>query len=167
MYQSRKTILYHLSETDMSYLTIPLDIKAQRLRREENIKQSIDESLNLILTTPQYTTPADLQFGFVFFNLRFEILNENEGVVYNSEEGDEVHGITGLYDRKISGSSRNLNTFAAELKDVINTYEKRLGDVTATMTYIREERRIYVTVKGVILSTKEPYTYTTTIKVWK
>lgn len=167
MCQNPKTISYHLSDTAMSYLTIPLGIKSQRIKREENIKKSIDESLNLILTSPQYSTPADPQFGFVFFNLRFEIFNENEGVVYNSGDSDEAHGITGLYDRKISGSSKNLNTFAAELKEVINTYEKRLEDVSTTMTYIREEHRIYVTVKGIIRSTKEPYTYTTTIGVWK
>jgi hypothetical protein len=35
------------------------------------------------------------------------------------------------------------------------------------MTYIREERRIYVTIKGIIADTREPYTYTTTLRVWK
>lgn len=151
----------------MPFIQIPLDIKAQRLAREQNIKKAIDSSLNLILTTQQYSTPADPDFGFVFVNLRFEIFNEDEGVVYNSGDPDDVHGLAGLYDKKISGSSKNLNTFAAELKDVIISYEKRLGNVTVTMTYIREERLIYVTIKGIILSTKNPYTYTTTISVWK
>jgi hypothetical protein len=35
-----------------------------------------------------------------------------------------------------------------------------------SMTYIREERMIYVTVKGVIVSTKEDYVYDQTIRVW-
>ena len=151
----------------MRHLTIPLEVKGQRLAREEHIKKAIDEWLNLILTTQQYSTPADPQFGFVFVNLRFEIFNESEGVVYNSGGSEDVHGQDGLYDKKISGSSKNLNTFAAELREVIDSYEKRLGNVAVTMTYIREERLIYVTIKGTIIKTKEPYTYTTTISVWK
>jgi predicted component of type VI protein secretion system len=68
---------------------------------------------------------------------------------------------------KISGSSKNMNTFAAELKELIKQYEKRLDDVSATMTYIREERKIYITIKGVIISSKEDYVFTTVLRVWK
>ena len=88
-------------------------------------------------------------------------------MVYNSGESDDVHGLMGMYDKKISGSSKNLNTFAAELKEVVVSYEKRLRDVAVTMTYIREERLVYVTVKGTVISTSDPYTYTSTISVWK
>ena len=35
------------------------------------------------------------------------------------------------------------------------------------MTYIREERKIYVTVKGVIVETGAKYQYLTIINVWK
>ena len=72
-----------------------------------------------------------------------------------------------MYSKKISGSSKNINTFAAELKEVVQQYEKRLGDVAVTMTYIREERLIYITIKGIILSTKEEYVFNNTLKVWK
>jgi hypothetical protein len=34
------------------------------------------------------------------------------------------------------------------------------------MTYIREERKIYITVKGVIAETEADYQFTTTINVW-
>lgn len=151
----------------MAYTLIPLDMKGRGLVREEDIRKSIDSSLHLLLTTPQYSTPADPLFGFVFMNLRFEIFNESEGVVYNSDSSKDVHGQGGLYDKKISGTSKNLNTFAAELKEVVNKYEKRLDNVATTMTYIREERNIYITIKGTIVTTKEPYTYTTTISVWR
>jgi predicted component of type VI protein secretion system len=124
-------------------------------------------SLQLLLTTSCYSCPADPHFGFILNNLRFEIFNKKEGVVYNSGESDDVHGLMGMYDKKISGSSKNLNTFAAELKEVVVSYEKRLRDVAVTMTYIREERLVYVTVKGTVISTSEPYTYTSTISVWK
>jgi len=150
----------------MSNLKIPLEISGKGLLREDNLKQSIDSSVNMILTTYQYSTPADPHYGFVFMNMRFEIFNENEGVVYH-QGGADRRGLANMYEKKISGSSKNLNTFAAELKDTIATYEKRLSNVAVTMTYIREERLIYVTVKGVITSIRKDYTYSTTIKVWK
>ena len=71
-----------------------------------------------------------------------------------------------IYEKKISGSSKNLNTFAAELKEAIIKYEKRLQDVSVSISYIREERLLYVVVKGVLSSTKERYRYLTTIKIW-
>jgi len=148
-------------------LTLPLTITPTGLKRDDNIKRTLDASIQLLLSSPLFSTPADPNFGFVFNNLRFEIFNEREGVVYNSGESEEVHGLTGLYDKKISGSSKNLNTFASELKQVVTKYEKRLSDVMVTMTYIREERMIYITVKGQIVATQEDYTYSTTIRVWK
>ena len=151
----------------MSNLKIPLEINGKGLLREDDLRKSIDSSVNMLLTTHQYSTPADPHYGFVFMNMRFEIFNESEGVVYNQGSDADGHGFVNMYDKKISGSSKNLNTFAAELKDTIATYEKRLSNVAVTMTYIREERLIYVTVKGVIASVRKDYLYTTTIKVWK
>ncbi len=159
----------------MSYISIPIKLHRHgnnetgvcRLLREDKEKKSIDEAISLLLSTHQFSTPADPEYGFVFINLRFEIFNESEGVVYNSGDDTDVHGLTGLYDKKISGSSKNMNTFAAELKDTLTVYEKRLENISVAMTYIRENRLIYVTVKATIVSTQEPYTYTTTINVWK
>lgn len=148
-------------------ISLPLNITPKGLKQEDNMKRALDQSIQLLLATPQFSTPADLNFGFVFNNLRFELLNEYEGVVYDSKNQEEPHGLEGLYDKKISGSSRNLNTFAADLRDTLRNYEKRLRDVAVTMTYIREERKIYVTIKGVIDETQQKYEYTTTMKVWK
>jgi hypothetical protein len=120
----------------------------------------------LIITTERFSTPADPQFGFVFNNLRFEMFNENEGVVFDSGDTDTMSNIQGAYDKKISGSSKSINTFAAELKTAITKYEERLEKISVSMTYIREERLIYITVKGIIVSTKEEYVYDQTIKVW-
>ena len=159
----------------MSYISIPIKLHRHgnnetgvcRLLREDKEKKSIDEAISLLLSTHQFSTPADPEYGFVFINLRFEIFNESEGVVFNSGDDTDVHGLTGLYDKKISGSSKNMNTFAAELKESLTVYEKRLENISVAMTYIRENRLIYVTVKATIVSTQEPYTYTTTINVWK
>ena len=118
------------------------------------------------MTTSRFNTPIDPQFGFVFNNLRFEIFNENEGVVYDSGETETMANLQGIYDKKISGSSKSINTFAAELKNVIGIYEQRLENVAVSMTYIREERQIYVTVKGTIVETKEDYAYNQIIRVW-
>ena len=151
----------------MAFLSIPLEVKKKGFAREKNLKKSLDESLYMLLTTPRYNNMSDPEYGFVFNNMRFEIFDEHEGVIYNS--GDTIYdrGIKDVYHKKISGSSKNMNTFAAELKEVVKNYEKRLSDVAVTMTYIREERMIYVTIKGVITQTKEDYVFTSTLRVWK
>ena len=145
---------------------MPLQLTEKGLQREDSLKRSIDTNLYLIITTERFSTPADPMFGFVFNNLRFEMFNENEGVVFDSGDTDSMSNIQGAYDKKISGSSKSINTFAAELKTAITKYEDRLEKITVSMTYIREERLIYITVKGVIISTKEDYIYDQVIKVW-
>jgi hypothetical protein len=147
-------------------ISIPLQLTAKGLQRDDDLKRSIDANVYLIITTERFSTPADPQFGFVFNNLRFEMFNENEGVVYDSGDTDTMSNIQGAYDKKISGSSKSINTFAAELKTAISKYEDRLENISVSMTYIREERLNYITVKGVIISTKEDYIYDQTIKVW-
>ena len=146
----------------MSSIAIPLRIRKGGLVRTQGTKEAIDEALALLIGTPCNSSPADPAYGFVFNNLRFESLNENEGVVYNSAGRGG-----GLYEMKVSGSSNNLNTFAAELKRTIQVYEKRLTDVAVTMTYMREERRIYITVRGKIAESGEKYQYISIINVWK
>ena len=150
----------------MTSISIPLQLTPKGLRRDENQKSAIDDVIYLIITTERFSTPADPQFGFVFNNVRFEMFNENEGVVYDSGDTDTMNNIQNIYDKKISGSSKSINTFAAELKTAIEKYEPRLENVTVAMTYIREERQIYITVKGTIVDTKEDYAYNQTIRVW-
>ena len=150
----------------MTSISLPLRVDAKGLSREEKLKKSLNAAISLILSTPRFSTPADPEFGFVFNNLRFEMFNENEGVVFDSGDTDSMDGIQGIYDKKISGSSKSINTFAAELKEAVVKYEKRLEDITVSMTYIREERLIYITVKGTIISTKENYVFKHVIRVW-
>ena len=145
---------------------MPLQLTEKGLQREDSLKRSIDTNLYLIITTERFSTPADPMFGFVFNNLRFEMFNENEGVVFDSGDTETMSNIQGAYDKKISGSSKSVNTFASELKTVISKYEERLEKISVSITYIREERQIYITVKGVIVSTKEDYIYDQIIKVW-
>ena len=140
---------------------IPLQIKAGALVTYTDVKESIDAHMELLLTTPVGGCLSDQNFGFILNNLRFEIFNENEGVVLNAEEDHST-----LYDKKVSGSSRNVNTFAIELKQLIEHYEPRLEDVLVTMSYVREHRRIYVTIRGTIAQTQTNYSYQTTMRIW-
>jgi len=146
-------------------LIAPLSIVKNGLQQAATLKESIDSFLSLLLATTCGESCIDPQFGFVFNNMRFEIFNEQQGVVYNSAPGDRTNDES-LYSKKISGNSRNLNTFASELKTAVERYEQRLEDVNATMSYVRNERRIYVTITGLIAETKEKYSYETTLKIW-
>lgn len=141
----------------MASLQLPLDIDREGLARSADLKASITAFLRLLVTTPYGDCVADSEFGFLFNNLMLENFNEDSGV---------VSGRTGAYGKKISGTSRNLNTFASELQERIIRYETRLSDVSVSMSYYREERNIYVTVDARIAGTDEEYRYNTTIKVW-
>ena len=152
----------------MRSIAIPLRIGKGGLLRTEDPKRAIDASLALLMTTPCFSCAANPEYGFIFNNLRFEIFNENEGVVYNSaDDQDDLESILKLYDKKISGSSSNMNTFASLLKQSIEDNERRLSNITVSMTYVREERKIYVNVKGTIQENGAPYQYSTIIRVWK
>lgn len=151
----------------MSSIAIPLRLKKGGLERTEDTKKAIDSALQLLLTTPCFSSAADPRYGFIFNNLRFEIFNENEGVVYNSSSKETLEAVSHLYNKKLSGSSTNINTFASDLKQTIEAYERRLKDVSVSMTYIREDRKIYVTVKAALAENGAKYQYTSIINVWK
>lgn len=148
----------------MNGLVAPFVITKNGFLQARNRKESIDSFLHLLIGTTCGECCIDPQFGFVFNNMRFEIYNEQQGVIYNSKQ-DEVESDDSLYSKKISGNSRNLNTFSSELKSAIEHYEHRLEEVNATMSYVRSERMIYITVTGIISETKEKYRYETTLKI--
>ena len=71
----------------MSNLSIPLQITDKGFLREESMDRSIQESILMLLQTPYFGCAADPEYGFIFKNLRFEIFNENDGTVDNSQMG--------------------------------------------------------------------------------
>ena len=146
-------------------LAIPLQITRQGFLREDSVEKSINRAIELLLQTPCYDCRSDPKYGFIFKNLRFEIFNEREGTVNSPVDGTSSPD-GWLYKKKVSGTSRNLNTFASDLQKAIVQYEPRLSGVSVSLTYVREEKTIYVAVKGTIPATKTPYKYQTTIKVW-
>ena len=144
-------------------IDIPLQITNKGLRRTESVEESISSALSMLLQTPCHSCVADPEYGFIFKNLRFETFNENEGTIndFQSESRNQQ-----LYRTKVSGTSKNISTFAAELKEAVTKYEPRLSEVNTVMTYIREEKTIYLTIKGIITETGDAYQYQTTIKIW-
>lgn len=153
----------------MKSLKLPLTIESKGIAVENDIKRSIDASLNLLISTSLRECASDIDFGFVFNNLRFEIFNETDGVVFDSNGTEREFDVVGgnMYDKKISGNSRNVNTFAADLKESVVRYETRLSKVKVSMSYVRLERTVYITINGVINGTEEDYVYSTKITTWK
>ena len=149
----------------MESLVSPLEIVTGSIARTDSLKKSIDAFLEILLTSACGDCCIDPEFGFIFNNMRFEIFNEREGTILNSttDDGEDDNDI---YSKKVSGNSKNINTFATDLKEVIMKYEQRLTEGAATMSYVRDERKIYITVTGVISDTQEKYKYDTTLKIW-
>mgnify|MGYP004449086991 FL=1 len=96
----------------MENIKLPLKIEKGRFFKSTDVIESIDANLSLLIHSPQQLIGMDPQFGFVFNNLRFEIFNENMGVVFNSKPDDNDEEDNFIYEKKISGLSRNINTFA-------------------------------------------------------
>ena len=68
-----------------------------------------------------------------------------------------------LYKNKISGSSNNFDTFAADLKNQINHYEHRLKNVKVDLVYKRLDRHILVHVTAEYRDSGLPYKFNTII----
>lgn len=143
-------------------LKSPLNIVRGQLERTDDVQSSIDLSLDMLLNTPVGSVPLAPDYGFVFCNLRFQNIDESQGTIYDDDTEEE----TMLYKLKLSGSSKNLQTFAAELNETIKKYEQRLSDTSTVMTYVRQSRVIIVAIRGTITKTNTPYEYRTTIKIW-
>ncbi len=141
-------------------IQLPLQIINGKLSYSKDTKTAINSFIELLISTPSRSCLADPQFGFIFSSFKFEIFNEKEGVIYNPERQLDS------YEKKISGTSSNINTFAAELKKAIEEYEKRLSNVSVSMVYIKNQKEIQVNIEGVITETNEVYNYSTSIKIW-
>lgn len=143
---------------------LPLEITNGRLTSATQPQIAVNAFIELLLSTPCGSSVADPQFGFIFNNLKFEIFNEKEGVIYDSTPQESPY--PNLYDKKISGNSKNINTFAIDFKKAIEQYEKRLSHVSVSMTYLKSQRIIQIIVEGILIETGEVYKYTTSIRLW-
>ena len=57
----------------MPHLLTPLRINKGALNHIDDIKESLNLSIELLLNTPLGCVPSDPEFGFVFTGLKFEI----------------------------------------------------------------------------------------------
>lgn len=149
----------------------PLQITKKGIRTEEKLEHSISKTIDMLLQTPCNSSPVDPQFGFAFNNMRFETIDESDGTITNPPDTDEwknwKNNRKELYNLKVSGNSKNINTFAAILQEAIKKYEPRLTAVDTLLSYVREKKKIDVTVKGTIIETGKPYQYKTIINIWR
>ena len=143
-------------------ITLPLEIKNGALVREEKMKGSLNRHIDTLLRTAKGDVICDPEYGFILTTLKFENFNENEGTVL-----DYLNTGYDVYEKKISGTSNNLQTFAAEFNKVLQKYEPRLKDTSVVMTYIRENREIRINIHGTVATLNIPYLYQTVIKVWQ
>ncbi|MCQ2143957.1 MAG: GPW/gp25 family protein [Bacteroidales bacterium] len=142
----------------MPYLKLPLEIGETGLESGKNLKKSVDDFVKVLITSACGSCKADPAFGFVLNNFAFENFNEHTGMIADSVSAD---------NKKVSGSSRSIDTFASDLCATISKYEKRILSPAVNMTYITREKTIYIDVKGTLAPTSEPYSFKTTIRVWK
>ena len=128
------------------FTSIPLKIeKGQGLRRNQTITDSIKSFIEVIVSSPMGSFAADPDFGFVFKNFRFQIFNEEKGILFSPEPEKET---SEYYKYKVQGHGVNFNTFAHELKESIEQYEPRLKLVKVSMEYSSVERIINIKVTG-------------------
>lgn len=143
-------------------IRLPLQIERGQLAVDEKMKQSINRHLDALLNTPQGTVTCDSDYGFALSAMRFENFDEESGTVFTTEKHP-----SDIYKKKLSGTSKNLQTFAAEFNKQLEKYEPRLTDTNVVMTYIREERKINLIIRGKVRDLNIPYQYQTAISVWR
>lgn len=143
-------------------IRLPLQIENGRLAVEEKMKMSINRHIDVLLRTPIGSVTCDSSYGFALSAMRFENFDEDSGTVFTMEADP-----SDLYRKKLSGSSKNLQTFAADFNAQLAKYEPRLRDTSIVMNYVREERKILVTIRGTVNELDIPYQYETRINVWR
>lgn len=142
-------------------IRIPLQVVGGRIDRYKSLKEAIDTSLTMLLNTPIGSVPSNPHYGFTLQTLRFERVNETQGTIYTG-----VDDTNPVYDKKMSGTSKNMQTFAADLNEAVRLYEPRLGNTNVSMTYVAKSKTIVIVIKGIITETKEDYIFTSTVKLW-
>ena len=140
-----------------------------------NMKESIDTFLRLLISSNKYDSIADEDFGFCLEDFRYEGFSPESGqfldrpqVSKDKTENTMLNEIRDpLYSKRLIGNSKRPDTFARELKSSIERYEKRLKDISVTMDFQKNGRLIHVIVTGVINNAANTLYYNEfNIEVW-
>lgn len=140
-----------------------------------NMKESIDTFLRFLISSNKYDSVADEEFGFCLEDFRYEGFSSENGqflernqVSKDKTENTMLNEIRDpLYAKRLIGNSKRPDTFARELKNCIERYERRLKDVSVTMDFQKNGRLIHVIVTGVINNAANTLYYNEfNIEVW-
>ena len=118
----------------MDSIKIPIELTRRFFEKNAivNTETSIDNIIDLIVTSPNGSFRADYNFGFAFQNTRFQ----------NGDENDQIE------EKKISGDSINKDSYASELKSAIEAYELRLKNIRVKMGYNPENKNVSLDISG-------------------
>lgn len=158
------------------YIRNPLKLRYPIVDLDNNnMKESIDSFLSVLISSNKYDSIADEEFGFCLEDFRYEGFSSEEGrflvrpaVSKDKEENAHLRDIQDpLYTKRLIGNSKKPDTFAKELKMTIERYEKRLKDVSVGMDFQKNCRIIHIIVTGRMnnLSNSEYYNEFN-IEVW-
>ncbi len=123
---------------------------------DSNLKGSIDAFLKLLISSNKYDSIADDEFGFCLEDFRYEAFSSEKArflatapAMSDPTENVDLREIKNpLYAKRLIGNSKNVDTFARELKMSIERYEKRLKEVTVNMDFQKNARIIHIIVTG-------------------
>ena len=97
-----------------------------------NIKESIDNFIELLVVSPCGSLKSDYDFGFIFQNFRFE----------NNDANEQINS------KKLFGESVNKNNYAFDLKQTIEQFETRLKNVKVNMNWEPKIKKISFDISG-------------------
>ena len=148
----------------MSGLKIPLDFSQGNFYEknwrsnnknddtlDKDIKESINDFIRLLITSPNGSFTPDVQFGFSLKNCQFENANSN----------DEIKG------KKIGGKSYNSNNYAKDLEKTIRLFEPRLQNLEVKTDFDRKQSKITISIIGNLINTKKEYKQDLEFFIWK
>ena len=142
---------------------------------DTKLKRSIDTFLKLLISSNKFDSIADEQFGFCLEDFRYEAFSsdkakflERQAISKDLDENMELMDVKSpLYAKKLIGNSKNADTFARELRNSIERYEKRLKEVAVNMNFQKNGRIIHIIVTGRINNqTNALYYNEFNVEVW-
>lgn len=131
----------------------------------DDMKKSVDSFIALLLSSKKHSCIADDDFGFIFENLRYENIDPNRGLFIDNENNTILR--SSIYDKKINGTGKNANSFAKEIKNSIEKYEKRLENVEISIDFQQKGKIVCIMVNGILCDHRNtPYSYEFKINIW-
>ena len=118
---------------------------------DDSIKESINDFLYLLVSSPNGSFIPDYRFGFSLRNCYFE----------NPNARDEIKG------KKIGGKSDNINNYAKEFEKTLKVFEPRLQNIEVKTEFEKKLAKMTISVTGTIIDTKKEYKQDITLFIWR